>query len=255
MNNWQMAIRLSWFWLLLLAVTYIGAFALWYATRDSSGSSHAGWGNLIIFLLSFVVILVVAIMAYCTIAMAWHKYILRAENPDSYYVLRPEWPLGRYAWSMFKISLIMLLIILPVTYLSFFLIGTLSQAMGSRFVPITVVIMLVAVLSLGTLTSWILLRLGLVLPAIAVGKTMTITESFKRTGPLAQPLAVTAIAMVLIQFVPAALEQLVLVLAGPLSLVSWIMLPIYIFTSWVSFFIAIGLLTVIYGHLVEDKPV
>ena len=111
-------------------------------------------------------------------------------------------------------------------------------------------------MAVGTLAAWIVLRIGLVLPAIAVGERMGIGESFRLTRPISGALVVTALSVFLFQFIPSILDMAATSIAvTPESAIGTITTVINLVFNWISFFVSFGILTVAYGHMVENRPV
>ncbi|MEO1161988.1 MAG: hypothetical protein AAFW74_16350, partial [Pseudomonadota bacterium] len=256
LDNLPMAVRLSWFWLVVFGLVYAGSFGIMFFAFWPPTSTEPPTGAWIAAMaIFFPLILAVAVIAYCTIAIGWHRYILRDEVPDRFYVARPEWPLFRYFWNIFKIFLIMLLFIIPTMIIATPVLGSLftTTTQGQMPSPSAAIIMMVFVLILGTINTWIILRLGMILPATALGKTISIADSFRLTRPLAAQLFITTLCMVLLQFIPGALEQGLVFLAGPSTMMSTLILPFHLIISCINLFVGIGVLTVVYGHLAENR--
>jgi len=106
------------------------------------------------------------------------------------------------------------------------------------------------------IATWVFLRLGAALPAVAVGENASIITSFRLTKPIAGPLLITASLVVLFQFIPAIIQTLIEIIVGPGTFLTTLILPlISLVFTWFSFFIGFGVLTVVYGHLVENRPI
>jgi len=95
--------------------------------------------------------------------------------------------------------------------------------------------------------SWVITRMGLILPAAALGKPMTIRESWTATKPVATdllvPLFVIAVAMNL-------LSELIMLLFTNSTLG---MIPLA-FLYWMQVLLNLSLMTTLYGTQVEGRP-
>lgn len=265
-NNWRMAIRLSWFWILLPLVLigtgffinkpYLDAIEVAQNSGNAIPPNPAGAFSANFFVLILITI-IVSVVGYCIVAIGWHRYMLREEFPDRFYVVRPEWQLGKYFWNSLKIGFLvglamiplMMIIMVPLMGLS---PGDLEPAPGFSLIFLT---LLLGQVVLSVFATWMLLRMGMILPAVAVNKDMTIGASFSLTRAISSQLVITAILIVLLQIIPVILQQFGTVLFGPTYLGgAWVMFPVNVVFFWISFFVGFGVLTVIYGHLAENKP-
>jgi hypothetical protein len=111
--------------------------------------------------------------------------------------------------------------------------------------------------------SWVATRIGLVLPAAAIGEKMTLSESWAATRPVSSqillPLIVIALAVGLIgQVILLIFGQTVTVdmfgtmqeqvtLSVPGQIVNGIM-------SWLQILVNLALMTTLYGNLIEGRP-
>lgn len=255
--NWLVAVRLSWFWIviMLLAVGLMAVVSGNMMVAATSGESVGGAG-LMLFLVGLGLFLVFLI-AFATIAIGWHRWVLRDDEPDRFYVLRSDWSIGAYILRSLLIGLITLLIIGPV-YFTFMLTfaGNIVGADGTPQITSGFLARLLVVsVIVGTIGTWIVLRIGLILPAIAVGERMTIGESFRETSKIAGPLVVTALCVVLFQSIPSILDMAATSIIGNNTVLETIATIVNLIFSWISFFISFGILTVVYGHVVEDRPI
>jgi len=232
-NNWQTALRISWFWWLLLTA---GGFAMRsFAQRPDD--ANAGSVALIV-----LVTALVALIGGTIIAIAWHRFVLREDTFGNMLIFQNGWPVGTYIWALIRLALILFVLLVPLVFV--FALNPGLMASGPS--------LLISV-AMGIVFTWVFLRVGLVFPAIAVGKTLKIRESFQMTRPFATELLITSGLLVAIQTFPGIL-QLLAVAAGAESL-SVILIPINLLFSWVNLFLGIGVLTVMYGHLCENRPI
>jgi len=260
LNNWKMAVRLSWFWLLVIIFGVISQ----NSDMLTRGMIHGVSGTVLGAVVLALLILAFLVVGTTAVAIGWHRYVLREEIPASFYVLRREWPLGKYIWTGFKIIFVTLLVIYALMFvmtsiLNLSQIGPVQMTPGSdgqmKTSGASLIFQLVPLVTI-IISTWIFLRLGAALPAVAVGENASIRDSFRLTNAISGSLLITAVLMVLFQFIPAIVQILIEMIVGPGTFLTTLVLPVFsgVFT-WFSFFIGFGVLTVIYGHLAENKPI
>ncbi len=123
----------------------------------------------------------------------------------------------------------------------------LAPLMGDPGAGTGVIATIIAVV-IGTLFSWLSIRLGLVLPAVAVGKQMTFRESWTATAALSFAILTAILILVVLNVVVSGVLGLLFrgsVVFGILDLV----------VGWVSVMVGLSILTTIYGHAVEGRPI
>lgn len=202
--------------------------------------------------LGALVLLVVAIIAYCWAAVGWHRYVLMEETGNG---ILPPWRGDRvraYFGRAFVVGLVVMLAVIGGGLVVALVVG-LTQSGG-------VALLLGIGLVFGA--SWVATRIGLVLPAAAIGERMTLSESWQATRPVSSqillPLIVIALAVGLIGQVILLIfgqtttveifgemqEQLVLSLPG--QIVNGVV-------SWLQILVNLALMTTLYGNLVEGR--
>ncbi len=259
--NIKVAFQLSWMWIaifmfiLLSGYIFAGVFA----------SSSSGGGFLIttfIFTLIFVVVLLFFVISA---AVGWHRYVLLEEAPPIFKLVSDNWPIGSYLWKSIKIGLLVALIFVPLAY---FFYGNLISFARSIANPVTnfglfAFVFTAIFIPINILGMWLFLRLGLSLPAVAVGKRMSLVESFEITSGYGIQLLVTATLLAIFNNLPELVFGPVIqfVMGGGASALQQ-MLGLYsviqifsIIFDWVAFFVGVGILTVLYGHLCEERPI
>ena len=257
MSNWQMAVRLSWFWSLAFGLPYIGSLGFILAVSDGPNPPQpltVAWAGMMILLL---LAMVFGVAAYCIIAIGWHRFILREEVPDRFYVLRPEWSPVRYFRNSMTICILIGLITMPIMAVALlFLLSQLTPPVAAlNLAPIALGVMWTIMFVVGSLNTWIALRVGMILPASALNETMTIPESYRLTGPLAGQLLVTSVCIVSLLIVPLIMGHSLQTFASHASVVMLLVAPVFLVWCWITFFVGFGILTVVYGHLAENRPI
>lgn len=229
--NRSVAIRISLFWYgLIIAMSLVIAFAGSPVTAPVLG----------------LMFLLVTVFALSMVAIGWHRYVLREEEPRGLVSIDRSWPVSSYIWTLLKLALV---ILLPLIALS---IPFAAAAGGSGGGAMGLFAFLA-----GGIATWLILRMGLVLPAIAVGDQLTLRDSFALTRPVAVPLLVTTALMILMQSIPNLLSAPANLLDHTSHLryaLLLALLPVNFIIGWINAMVGVGVLTVLYGHLYENRP-
>ncbi|NNJ76375.1 MAG: hypothetical protein HKP56_14605 [Anderseniella sp.] len=155
------------------------------------------------------------------------------------------------------ISLLIGLITMPIMAVALlFMLSQLTPPVEALILPpFALAVMWALMFLIGSLNIWIALRVGMILPASALNETMTIPESYRLTGPLAGQLLITAVCVVALLIAPMIIGQSLQILAGYSTVVMVLVSPIFLIWCWITFFVGFGVLTVVYGHLAENRPI
>lgn len=179
---------------------------------------------------------IAAIVASLWIAVAWHRYVLNEEYPQGWL---PRWHgsnmlnyLGRSIMIGLLIALAMLVAAIPGGLL------TLSApGLGG-----------VLVFGLIGLAAYLFFRLAVMLPAAAMGRPMTLGDAWTATKD--KDGAVVLLALIVIA--ASVIIQLPSLAGGQGTVVD---LLYQIVTGWFATIIGISVLTTLYGHYVEGRPI
>lgn len=236
-NNWQAALRIVALPFLMAAVAnivlslVIGVDLM--QTLSSSANSGQADGPM---LLAALGQLLISITLWVWIAVYWHRYILLAELPDGF-VYRPDWAAF---WDYFvKSALLSLMVVVPLLIV-FVAIAIVSPGAVLSVTILSLICALVVVVLLN--------RILIVLPALAVGRKMSLREAWQSgSGQM------TAFVVVCI---------LQLLVGGGLDVVlNLISTTAPLFGTLLSLALSAGLallglsvLTTLYGHFVEKRP-
>ncbi|MDJ0822163.1 MAG: hypothetical protein QNJ09_10205 [Paracoccaceae bacterium] len=236
LNNLEAALRVS-------AVLYLPQVALQYMIyQNPQLSGDMGdvpaefdpgdvglFGNF--FLLSFL-----ALIASLWIAVAWHRYVLENEAPPGWV---PRWHgsqmlgyLGRSILVGLIIVAAILVMSIPVGFLSLGLPGLTGFFL----------------LGMVGLAAYIFFRLGVVLPAIAIGKQMKIGEAWRATKD--DDNAVVMLALLVIA--ASVVMQLPSMIGGQGTFIDFVY---QVVVGWFATIIGISVLTTLFGHYVEGRPI
>lgn len=269
LNSVGEAFQLSWFWLAL----YVGVdFAFWAAGGHTYLISmvileqHAFFDTgvsprwlFLTTLYPFVSITVSAI-GFPIIAIGWHRFVLRDKTPSRFYEFHWSWPIGRYIWNSIKIAIAISIALIPMLFLvAYPLFTMIDPSILADKAPGFVKVFLYETtlfLIFGVYITWLFLRMGIILPALAVGKRMALRDAFRLTTPISGQLAISAFWVLLLQLAPYFIQSVLFQFADPTSTILHAMMLITFTIFWIiSFFVGFGILTVIYGHLAEGKPI
>jgi len=225
------------FLLATLVVIVLGALGFGALALDPSAASLEGGAGLALGgLLSSLVLLVVILFAVSWIAVAWHRYILKEEAPGLLPPLRADlvWP---YLGRSILIALILIVVAIPLGLVFGLVVGASGSVAAASLVGLLMALVL----------GWVGTRLSLVLPARAVERSMTFGESWAITAPASGAIFLVVLILALISIVLSSLLTLILgdnIFSGLLSLA----------LQWFTTMLGLSVLTTLYGHLVEHRP-
>jgi hypothetical protein len=190
-----------------------------------------------------VLILIVTLVTGLWIAVAWHRYILRVEEPGS--IIPPFYGQRLLAYLGYSL-LIGIIVVIPAALLGAVAGMVLSafHAIGGRMMIVGTLLWLVFVLVPVILLS---LRLSPALPAAALGEQMGIKGAWAATEgawpDLLSLAVITGLASILIDL------PVFLGLASLPFVMLWSLL-----SAWVKMMVGASILTTVYGHYVEKRP-
>jgi len=196
-------------------------------------------------LLILLVLGLAALLGYVLLAILWHRHVLlnTAEREEN---LRPSASIVlSYVGRAILVGLMQLLATIPIVICTAAVgavIGMTAGVGGSVFMG-----MVIGLIS-GVIFLWIALRLSVVLPAAALGNAMRISESWRETAPISAPLWGVAALLAAINIGINGLAAMVLPDATVVS--SMIAAIVYLAEA----LIFVSVLTTLYGHLVEGRP-
>lgn len=274
--NWKIALRLSWIWASVIIVSYLGFLLITRASfvniTDDGGDNGMMAISHFLFLLMWLGLFFAFTVGAASIAIGWHRYVLRGEIPGRFYVLPSKKTFWPYVWRGLKIGLkVLIVIVLPLIFVSFVIFSIMQEnILGSlggisySFIFASTVFGII----LSTLVLWVFFRLGLGLPGNAVGQDLRSGASWKLTHSASGALFTTAFLVAILQTIPSVMATLFAVIfpIQPSGIVEsmlsgsalfWNLLPVPLYLAFyvVSFFVGFGILTVIYGHLQEGKSI
>ena len=189
-----------------------------------------------------VLLLIVTLMTGLWIAVAWHRYILRVEEPAS---ILPAFH-GQALLAYLGYSLLIgVILIIPAALLGA-LAGMVFGALHAGGAALGIVGSLVATLIVLVPIILIALRLSPALPAAALGESLGIAGAWRSTDEATPDLLGLALIASVASFL-IDLPLFVLMQAMPAAML-WAFA-----TSWVKMMVGASILTTVYGHYVEKR--
>lgn len=181
------------------------------------------------------------------IAVAWHRFILCEEVPVGIVPPFRGRAMLRYLGVGLLFGLILLVAAVPLILLAFMLVG--PAALMATAAPGSGLWALAVFLALVWLPlAFIACRLAPVLPAAALGERLPFKEAWYRTGTSGLALLVLALASGLL-YALASLPLMPLARVAPFLGLVWAFA-----LHWASLLVGASVLTTLYGHFIEDRP-
>lgn len=175
------------------------------------------------------------------IAVAWHRYVLLDERPRA---ALPSFH-GRRMMVYFGIGFALLLIIGVPLMPVFLALGVVTYYLGPWAMPV----LAIPIVFVGLLVFY---RLSPLLPAAAVGRSLQIGEAWQATKGAGSTLIGLALLSALVG-VLISLPNLVLIFLGPIGQVLSAFWTLVV--NWLVVVVGASVLTTVYGHYVEGRPV
>lgn len=263
-RNMYAAFVLSWPWLIIFGFVYAAAF---YSILQSGFGTtpldpEQGFGT---FALWVIVGGLVYLFGFASVAVNWHRYVLLDEVPMGMQRLRLDRHVRRYAARLLMISVLTgLIMIVPMFLMGLAIMGIAgpdamapgpdggsSLGIGQRIALTVLSVIIVALLTA------VFFRSSLALPAAALGRDQIgIGESWRRTqGNFGQLLLLAGGSAVLQVAAQLLLDGFAFVFAAADSTLGFsLLIALTVMVTWFFTFLGITLLTSLYGHLVEQRP-
>ncbi|SDH34690.1 hypothetical protein [Alloyangia pacifica] len=182
-------------------------------------------------------LMVLAVLASLWIAVAWHRFVLTGEEPRGWL---PQWHGGEILGYFGRSILIALVIFLGM------MLSAIPVALVGAAVPALAPVLVFGLVGLG---GYLFFRLGLILPASALGEKLTLKQAWRATSDddgAVVTLALLVIGGSLLVELPALIDD---------SAGSIVNLVYGLVINWFATMIGISVLTSLYGHFVEKRPI
>lgn len=196
--------------------------------------------------------IVAGIVCWLWAAVAWHRFVLLEEYPTS---LFPKWcgsNIGNYFGNALLIGLILVGASLGGGLVIALILGVLQSAAIAVALGVGLIFGL----------SWVATRIGLILPASAIGEKVSISESWRASAPVSGqiilPIIVFALASTILnQGIIAAFGTSVDV-QTPFGMQPQVTLSIAgvllsVVVTWIQMLVNLALMTTLYGNLIQGR--
>lgn len=209
---------------------------IWMYENVSFGGYSAGIPSEFAMILRLILNIAGALMmAYA--AVAWHRFVLLSEKSSGIFPSPPVGTVSGYFGRTWLIGLIVFAFIFVFNWLIY------------TGIPLTIGYSIwtgIAVsLFVNAFASYIILRLGMILPARALENNHSLVSSWRATAKVGGPLVLSAIllsALKVLQLLPAVFNMpaLISIVVGGA-------------VTWLSLMVGISILTTLYGYCVEGR--
>ena len=222
----------------IVAVAYWGVVSMFTV---SDGQVALPSTDPIMPLLAVIALLALTVTLFCLVAVAWHRFVLLEEQPGS---LGPRWngaQMLAYAGASLRIGLVMFAIgaVVGLGLGLFFAMTGEGRWNSQNGATLSFLVNLAM--------SYLSMRFALVLPAAALGERMQVFDSWSRTKPFAGAIFVAA-------GCAAVLVNLPLLVIGTALGSVLAQTAYFLFAGWLQIMLSISVLTALYGHIVEGRP-
>jgi hypothetical protein len=246
LNNAAFAIHISWPWMAILLPLNVAA-NLYLILNGWADPEKADPRMLTVML----PLLALSLVAYASIAVNWHRYVLLDEVPQGWARLRLDGLMWRYIGNGLLIGVILaagaIVAAIVVTLASYVLGSVVGDVLALIVVPA-----LIAVYAYVLVAAY---RLSVKLPAVALGRTdFGLGQAWAATdGNFWQLLGliVMFIACVFVAGLGVFLFSLLFGALGTFGLA--LALGIQVLVNWVATILGVTLLTSLYGFFVEGR--
>ncbi|SLN32663.1 hypothetical protein [Roseisalinus antarcticus] len=179
-----------------------------------------------------------SLVIFSWVSVTWHRFILLEEYPGSLPAIADR-PIWAYIRKSLWLAILIILVFIPIILL-------LSLALGPMLAILGQFGALAFSLVLGLIFGYVWLRWSLILPAVAVGRQMTVSESWQATKPMSGTIWGVAFLLILLNFVLGLIT-----LPFGASLVALLLAQI---VNWFTLMVGMSVLTTLYGNVVEKRP-
>ena len=240
LGDWRNALRITGLLYLIYAIPAL-VIGLLFPQPQPGQASEAALSSAMSAAPASIITALLALVVYLWLAVTWHRYILLDEQPSGQLPPFNQSRILAYAGNAILLALLQLVVMIVV--------GAVLSPLLFLGPAAYAIILPIAFISIGLIINY---RLGLVLPARALGKPLTFGEAWAATkgesGTILVLAIVSAVAAVIIT-IPGMLLALLPGIGGILSAI-W-MLAI----GWVTLLVGISILTTLYGVYIEKRTI
>lgn len=239
-GNFGQAVRLTLLLTFLPMVILLMLFLNWgvsYNSFPDGPLDPSQMPNPGVIFLAVLTGVVVSAITYCWAAVGWHRFVLLEERGKG---IVPTWR-GANILAYLGRAFLIGIVVFVMAFVSSMVLGGLIMALPSQAFAF--------VLATGWVMgmSWVITRIGLILPAAALGRPMSIGESWEATKPVSADLLVPLFFIALAMTVASELVGLAF-RSSALGLIPMGLL------YWIQTLLNLSLMTTLYGTQVEGRP-
>jgi hypothetical protein len=252
-DNIRFAFHISWPWILMLLPLNVATNL--YIVFNNLQPERGGEPDLAAlgkFLTISAPLAIASVVAYASIAVNWHRYILKDEVADGWQRLRVDGLTWRYIGNFILIFLLIMACVFGAA-LGFTLAGFVIRAIAGETITAIILVPVIFALYLYAVVSTY--RLSVKLPAIALGRgDFTMRDAWNATQGndwrLLGLLCLFIVCMLLVG-VGSLLATLIFNNLGTIGLS--VSIAIQVLVNWVATILGVTLLTSLYGYFVEGR--
>ena len=250
-DNIGFAFHISWPWVLIL-LPFNVATNLYMVLNGLETGGEPDLSKIGTYFAVAAPLILASIVAYASIAVNWHRYVLLDEIAQGWQRLRIDSLTWRYIGNFILVFLVLLACAIPVG-LAIGLVGFLANALFGG--DLAAVLLVPAVLALYAFAFVAAYRLSVKLPAIALGRRdFSMGDAWRATKGnswrMLGLLILFLLCLLLIGLVMLAITY-VFGLLGTVGLS--VAVAIQVMVNWVATILGVTLLTSLYGFFVEGR--
>ena len=245
-DNFEFAFHVSWPWMVILVPLNVGA-NLYLILNGLGDPEHVEPRALAVMLPVFAA----SIVAYASIAVNWHRYVLLDEVALGWQRLRIDALMWRYIGNGFLIGVILI----AGAFAAGLGIALIAMIFGAVFGKAAVIMVAPAILALYAGVLVAAYRLSVKLPAIALGRSdFSLKDAWSATEDNFWQLLGLIVLFIICVLTVAFGMFLISYAFGTLGAVGLsVALAIQVLINWAATILGVTLLTSLYGFFVEGR--
>jgi hypothetical protein len=250
-DNIGFAFHISWPWVLIL-LPFNVATNLYMVLNGLETGGEPNPEMLGKFFAVFIPLGLASIVAYSSIAVNWHRYVLLDEIAQGWQRLRIDSLTWRYIGNFILIFLVLLACGIPVGAVLGLVSYLLNTLWGEELLLVLLIPATVALYAFAFIAAY---RLMVKLPAVALGRTdFSLGDAWRATKGNSLRLLGLLILFVLCLLLLAAGMFVITYLFGLIGTVGLsLAVAIQVMVNWVATILGVTLLTSLYGFFVEGR--
>lgn len=236
-GNLGQAMRVSIGPYVLLIVGVVFGFML-IGFPDSMAAVPQSFNPIAILVVPLMVAL--AFFVFGWVAVSWHRFILLEEYVGVLPVVsdRPIWP---YVWRSFLYGLLLVAVAIPILFI--------FSIAASPFLSASPSLIVSGILSVGgAIIAFVWFRIAIALPAIAVGRPITLGQAWSASSGIVGTIFGVALILMLIN---GAAELVIGLITLTVPIIGFV---VNLAVQWLLLMLGISILTTFYGHVIEKRP-